>query len=275
MWKSWRTSFCSRAAETRPSTAPLQANANPAVDLVAFGRTRSGRGAYRFHPVGGNHLSSRWARWPRPRSAYSRNWRCWWASPSSNGGVYGLVGGISSARRPGPVNQPKTNSAAGLGRRLMAAAPWLMKFSRWRLAGMFWWAAASVTHGIRAAPTPSRVRRPPLTARALGGLWRTLDPTGSTERSASWLAPWCWRRHRGAETAQALGNSQPLRRRAVCPGVKEGARWSVAAGRCRGIGKRVCGRLSEALLESGSDHGAKRHHVGAPLRRASTAISLV
>ena len=95
-------------------------------------------------------------------------------------GVYGLVGGIVKLDDLGLWLSQKTGSAAqALGRGLLAAAPWLMKFlSVAGTAAMFLVGGGILVHGIAPLHHAIEGAGAAVAQGALGGLWQALTTNG-------------------------------------------------------------------------------------------------
>ncbi|WP_042422857.1 DUF808 domain-containing protein [Comamonas granuli] len=95
-------------------------------------------------------------------------------------GVYGLVGGIVKLDDLGLWLSQKSSSAAqALGRGLLAAAPWLMKFlSVAGTAAMFLVGGGILVHGIAPLHHAIEGAGAAVAQGALGGLWQALATNG-------------------------------------------------------------------------------------------------
>ncbi|MCZ2405974.1 MAG: DUF808 domain-containing protein [Burkholderiales bacterium] len=95
-------------------------------------------------------------------------------------GVYGLVGGIVKLDDLGLWLSQKSSSAAqALGRGLLAAAPWLMKFlSVAGTAAMFLVGGGILVHGIAPLHHAIEGAGASVAQGALGGLWQALATNG-------------------------------------------------------------------------------------------------
>jgi len=168
--------FLHSAAEDAVEHAShAQANANPAVDLVAFEKDKV-QGAVRTDFILSAEIIvialGTVASAPFPQQVAVLVG----IAILMTVGVYGLVGGIVKLDDLGLwLSQKASGAAQALGRGLLAAAPWLMKFlSVAGTAAMFLVGGGILVHGIAPLHHAIEGAGAAVAQGALGGLWQAL-----------------------------------------------------------------------------------------------------
>ena len=157
----------------------LQANANPAVDLVAFEKDKI-KGAVRTDFILSAEIIVIALGTVATAPFMQQVAVLVGIAVLMTVGVYGLVGGIVKLDDLGLWLSQKTSSAAqALGRGLLAAAPWLMKFlSVAGTAAMFLVGGGILVHGIAPLHHAIEGAGAAVAQGALGGLWQALTTNG-------------------------------------------------------------------------------------------------
>ena len=167
--------FLHAKEDTVDAVQHLQANANPAVDLVAFEKEKI-KGAVRTDFI----LSAEIiviALGTVATAAFAQQVAVLVGiAILMTVGVYGLVGGIVKLDDLGLWLSGKASGAAqALGRGLLAMAPWLMKFlSVAGTAAMFLVGGGILVHGIPLVHHAIDAAGAAVVQGAMGGLWRAL-----------------------------------------------------------------------------------------------------
>ena len=153
----------------------LQANANPAVDMVAFEKDKI-KGAVRTDFILSAEIIVIALGTVQAAPFLQQVAVLVGIAILMTVGVYGLVGGIVKLDDLGLWLSGKTSSAAqALGRGLLAAAPWLMKFlSVAGTAAMFLVGGGILVHGIAPLHHAIEGAGAAVAQGALGGLWQAL-----------------------------------------------------------------------------------------------------
>ena len=165
----------SEAEEAAEHESHLQANANPAVDLVAFEKDKI-KGAVRTDFILSAEIIVIALGTVATAPFMQQVAVLVGIAILMTVGVYGLVGGIVKLDDLGLWLSQKTSSAAqALGRGLLAAAPWLMKFlSVAGTAAMFLVGGGILVHGIAPLHHAIEGAGAAVAQGALGGLWQAL-----------------------------------------------------------------------------------------------------
>lgn len=165
----------SEAEEAAEHESHLQANANPAVDLVAFEKDKI-KGAVRTDFILSAEIIVIALGTVASAPFLQQVAVLVGIAILMTVGVYGLVGGIVKLDDLGLWLSQKTSSAAqALGRGLLAAAPWLMKFlSVAGTAAMFLVGGGILVHGIAPLHHAIEGAGAAVAQGALGGLWQAL-----------------------------------------------------------------------------------------------------
>ena len=165
----------SEAEEAAEHESHLQANANPAVDLVAFEKDKI-KGAVRTDFILSAEIIVIALGTVATAPFMQQVAVLVGIAVLMTVGVYGLVGGIVKLDDLGLWLSQKTGSAAqALGRGLLAAAPWLMKFlSVAGTAAMFLVGGGILVHGIAPLHHTIEGAGAAVAQGALGGLWQAL-----------------------------------------------------------------------------------------------------
>ncbi len=169
----------SAAEDAAEHTSHAQANANPVVNLVAFEKDKI-QGAVRTDFILsaeiivialGTVASAPFAQQVAVLVGIAI---------LMTAGVYGLVGGIVKLDDLGLWLSKKTSNAAqALGRGLLAAAPWLMKFlSVAGTAAMFLVGGGILVHGMAPLHHAIEGAGAAVAQGTLGGLWQALTTNG-------------------------------------------------------------------------------------------------
>jgi len=167
--------FLHAKEDTVDAVQHLQANANPAVDLVAFEKEKI-KGAVRTDFI----LSAEIiviALGTVATAAFAQQVAVLVGiAILMTVGVYGLVGGIVKLDDLGLWLSGKASGAAqALGRGLLAMAPWLMKFlSVAGTAAMFLVGGGILVHGIPLVHHAIEAAGAAVAQGAMGGLWQAL-----------------------------------------------------------------------------------------------------
>ena len=169
----------SEAEEAAEHESHLQANANPAVDLVAFEKDKI-KGAVRTDFILSAEIIVIALGTVASAPFLQQVAVLVGIAILMTVGVYGLVGGIVKLDDLGLWLSQKTSSAAqALGRGLLAAAPWLMKFlSVAGTAAMFLVGGGILVHGIAPLHHAIEAAGAAVAQGALGGLWQALATNG-------------------------------------------------------------------------------------------------
>ena len=169
----------SEAEEAAEHESHLQANANPAVDLVAFEKDKI-QGAVRTDFILSAEIIVIALGTVASAPFLQQVAVLVGIAALMTVGVYGLVGGIVKLDDLGLWLSQKTSSAAqALGRGLLAAAPWLMKFlSVAGTAAMFLVGGGILVHGIAPLHHAIEAAGAAVAQGALGGLWQALATNG-------------------------------------------------------------------------------------------------
>lgn len=169
----------SEAEEAAEHESHLQANANPAVDLVAFEKDKI-KGAVRTDFILSAEIIVIALGTVATAPFMQQVAVLVGIAVLMTVGVYGLVGGIVKLDDLGLWLSQKTGSAAqALGRGLLAAAPWLMKFlSVAGTAAMFLVGGGILVHGIAPLHHAIEGAGAAVAQGALGGLWQALTTNG-------------------------------------------------------------------------------------------------
>ena len=165
----------SEAEDAAEHESHLQANANPAVDLVAFEKDKI-KGAVRTDFILSAEIIAITLGTVATAPFMQQVAVLVGIAILMTVGVYGLVGGIVKLDDLGLWLSQKTSSAAqALGRGLLAAAPWLMKFlSVAGTAAMFLVGGGILVHGIAPLHHAIEGAGAAVAQGALGGLWQAL-----------------------------------------------------------------------------------------------------
>lgn len=169
----------SEAEEAAEHESHVQANANPAVDLVAFEKDKI-KGAVRTDFILSAEIIVIALGTVATAPFMQQVAVLVGIAILMTVGVYGLVGGIVKLDDLGLWLSQKTSSAAqALGRGLLAAAPWLMKFlSVAGTAAMFLVGGGILVHGIAPLHHAIEGAGAAVAQGALGGLWQALTTNG-------------------------------------------------------------------------------------------------
>lgn len=169
----------SEAEEAAEHESHVQANANPAVDLVAFEKDKI-KGAVRTDFILSAEIIVIALGTVATAPFMQQVAVLVGIAVLMTVGVYGLVGGIVKLDDLGLWLSQKTSSAAqALGRGLLAAAPWLMKFlSVAGTAAMFLVGGGILVHGIAPLHHAIEAAGAAVAQGALGGLWQALTTNG-------------------------------------------------------------------------------------------------
>ena len=169
----------SEAEDAAEHESHLQANANPAVDLVAFEKDKI-KGAVRTDFILSAEIIVIALGTVATAPFMQQVAVLVGIAILMTVGVYGLVGGIVKLDDLGLWLSQKTGSAAqALGRGLLAAAPWLMKFlSVAGTAAMFLVGGGILVHGIAPLHHAIEAAGAAVAQGALGGLWQALATNG-------------------------------------------------------------------------------------------------
>ncbi|NCU66153.1 DUF808 domain-containing protein [Acidovorax sp. 210-6] len=169
----------SEAEEAAEHESHVQANANPAVDLVAFEKDKI-KGAVRTDFILSAEIIVIALGTVASAPFLQQVAVLVGIAVLMTVGVYGLVGGIVKLDDLGLWLSQKTGSAAqALGRGLLAAAPWLMKFlSVAGTAAMFLVGGGILVHGIAPLHHAIEGAGAAVAQGALGGLWQALATNG-------------------------------------------------------------------------------------------------
>lgn len=165
----------SEAEDAAEHESHVQANANPAVDLVAFEKDKI-KGAVRTDFILSAEIIVIALGTVASAPFLQQVAVLVGIAILMTVGVYGLVGGIVKLDDLGLWLSQKTSSAAqALGRGLLAAAPWLMKFlSVAGTAAMFLVGGGILVHGIAPLHHAIEAAGAAVAQGALGGLWQAL-----------------------------------------------------------------------------------------------------
>ena len=169
----------SEAEEAAEHESHVQANANPAVDLVAFEKDKI-QGAVRTDFILSAEIIVIALGTVATAPFMQQVAVLVGIAILMTVGVYGLVGGIVKLDDLGLWLSQKSSSAAqALGRGLLAAAPWLMKFlSVAGTAAMFLVGGGILVHGIAPLHHAIEAAGAAVAQGALGGLWQALATNG-------------------------------------------------------------------------------------------------
>lgn len=169
----------SEAEEAAEHESHVQANANPAVDLVAFEKDKI-KGAVRTDFILSAEIIVIALGTVASAPFLQQVAVLVGIAVLMTVGVYGLVGGIVKLDDLGLWLSQKSSSAAqALGRGLLAAAPWLMKFlSVAGTAAMFLVGGGILVHGIAPLHHAIEAAGAAVAQGALGGLWQALATNG-------------------------------------------------------------------------------------------------
>ena len=169
----------SEAEDAAEHESHVQANANPAVDLVAFEKDKI-KGAVRTDFILSAEIIVIALGTVASAPFLQQVAVLVGIAALMTVGVYGLVGGIVKLDDLGLWLSQKSSSAAqALGRGLLAAAPWLMKFlSVAGTAAMFLVGGGILVHGIAPLHHAIEGAGAAVTQGALGGLWQALTTNG-------------------------------------------------------------------------------------------------
>jgi predicted DNA repair protein MutK len=169
----------SAAEDEAEHESHVQANANPALDLVAFEKDKI-KGAVRTDFILSAEIIVIALGTVATAPFMQQVAVLVGIAVLMTVGVYGLVGGIVKLDDLGLWLSQKTSSAAqALGRGLLAAAPWLMKFlSVAGTAAMFLVGGGILVHGIAPLHHAIEGAGAALAQGALGGLWQALTTNG-------------------------------------------------------------------------------------------------
>ena len=165
----------SEAEEAAEHESHLQANANPAVDVVAFEKDKI-QGAVRTDFILSAEIIVIALGTVATAPFMQQVAVLVGIAALMTVGVYGLVGGIVKLDDLGLWLSGKASGAAqALGRGLLAAAPWLMKFlSVAGTAAMFLVGGGILVHGIAPLHHAIEGAGAAVAQGALGGLWQAL-----------------------------------------------------------------------------------------------------
>ncbi len=169
----------SAAEDEAEHESHVQANANPALDLVAFEKDKI-KGAVRTDFILSAEIIVIALGTVATAPFMQQVAVLVGIAVLMTVGVYGLVGGIVKLDDLGLWLSQKTSSAAqALGRGLLAAAPWLMKFlSVAGTAAMFLVGGGILVHGIAPLHHAIEGAGAAVAQGALGGLWQALTTNG-------------------------------------------------------------------------------------------------
>ena len=169
----------SAAEDEAEHESHVQANANPAVDLVAFEKDKI-KGAVRTDFILSAEIIVIALGTVATAPFMQQVAVLVGIAALMTVGVYGLVGGIVKLDDLGLWLSQKTSSAAqALGRGLLVAAPWLMKFlSVAGTAAMFLVGGGILVHGIAPLHHAIEAAGAAVAQGALGGLWQALATNG-------------------------------------------------------------------------------------------------
>ena len=169
----------SEAEEAAEHESHVQANANPAVDLVAFEKDKI-KGAVRTDFILSAEIIVIALGTVATAPFMQQVAVLVGIAILMTVGVYGLVGGIVKLDDLGLWLSGKASGAArALGRGLLAAAPWLMKFlSVAGTAAMFLVGGGILVHGIPLLHHAIEGAGAAVAQGALGGLWQALTTNG-------------------------------------------------------------------------------------------------
>lgn len=169
----------SEAEEAAEHESHVQANANPAVDLVAFEKDKI-QGAVRTDFILSAEIIVIALGTVASAPFLQQVAVLVGIAILMTVGVYGLVGGIVKLDDLGLWLSGKASGAArALGRGLLAAAPWLMKFlSVAGTAAMFLVGGGILVHGIPLLHHAIEGAGAAVAQGALGGLWQALATNG-------------------------------------------------------------------------------------------------
>ena len=169
----------SQAEDEAEHESHAQANANPAVDVVAFEKDKI-QGAVRTDFILSAEIIVIALGTVASAPFLQQVAVLVGIAALMTVGVYGLVGGIVKLDDLGLWLSQKTGSAAqALGRGLLAAAPWLMKFlSVAGTAAMFLVGGGILVHGIAPLHHAIEGAGAAVAQGALGGLWQALTTNG-------------------------------------------------------------------------------------------------
>lgn len=169
----------SQAEDEAEHESHVQANANPAVDLVAFEKDKI-KGAVRTDFILSAEIIVIALGTVATAPFMQQVAVLVGIAVLMTVGVYGLVGGIVKLDDLGLWLSQKSSSAAqALGRGLLAAAPWLMKFlSVAGTAAMFLVGGGILVHGIAPLHHAIEGAGAAVAQGALGGLWQALTTNG-------------------------------------------------------------------------------------------------
>ncbi len=169
----------SEAEEAAEHESHLQANANPAVDLVAFEKDKI-KGAVRTDFILSAEIIVIALGTVATAPFMQQVAVLVGIAVLMTVGVYGLVGGIVKLDDLGLWLSGKASGAArALGRGLLVAAPWLMKFlSVAGTAAMFLVGGGILVHGIPVLHHAIEGAGAAVAQGALGGLWQALTTNG-------------------------------------------------------------------------------------------------
>ena len=169
----------SEAEDAAEHESHVQANANPAVDLVAFEKDKI-KGAVRTDFILSAEIIVIALGTVASAPFLQQVAVLVGIAALMTVGVYGLVGGIVKLDDLGLWLSQKSSSAAqALGRGLLAAAPWLMRFlSVAGTAAMFLVGGGILVHGIAPLHHAIEAAGAAVAQGALGGLWQALATNG-------------------------------------------------------------------------------------------------
>ena len=169
----------SQAEDEAEHESHAQANANPAVDVVAFEKDKI-QGAVRTDFILSAEIIVIALGTVASAPFLQQVAVLVGIAALMTVGVYGLVGGIVKLDDLGLWLSQKSSSAAqALGRGLLAAAPWLMKFlSVAGTAAMFLVGGGILVHGIPLLHHAIEGAGAAVAQGALGGLWQALTTNG-------------------------------------------------------------------------------------------------
>lgn len=169
----------SEAEDAAEHESHLQANANPAVDLVAFEKDKI-KGAVRTDFILSAEIIVIALGTVATAPFMQQVAVLVGIAVLMTVGVYGLVGGIVKLDDLGLWLSGKASGAArALGRGLLVAAPWLMKFlSVAGTAAMFLVGGGILVHGIAPLHHAIEAAGAAVAQGALGGLWQALATNG-------------------------------------------------------------------------------------------------
>lgn len=169
----------SEAEEAAEHESHVQANANPAVDLVAFEKDKI-KGAVRTDFILSAEIIVIALGTVATAPFMQQVAVLVGIAILMTVGVYGLVGGIVKLDDLGLWLSGKASGAArALGRGLLVAAPWLMKFlSVAGTAAMFLVGGGILVHGIAPLHHAIEGAGAAVGQGALGGLWQALTTNG-------------------------------------------------------------------------------------------------